>query len=146
MKQRLVALWRRFCNRETVLYVVFGMLTTAVDFAAYNAVYQPLRLAIGDMAANLLANAIAWAAAVVFAYVVNKKWVFCSRTETRRDLLREIGQFVGSRVLSLIVSEVGMFVLVSGVHLNENLSKALVSVAVLVINYVFMKWVVFKKK
>ena len=146
MKQRLTAFWRRFCSRETILYVVFGVLTTAVDFAAYNAVYLPLRMAIGDMVANLLANAIAWAAAVAFAYVVNKKWVFCSKTENRRELFREIGQFVGSRVLSLIVSEIGMFVFVSGVHLNENISKALVSVAVLIINYVFMKWIVFKKK
>ena len=145
MKQRIIALWRRLYTRETVLYVVFGLLTTAVDFAAYNAVFQPLQHVTGKLSANLIANALAWCAAVAFAYVVNKKWVFCSKTETRRALWREIGQFVGSRVLSLIVSEVGMFALVSGVHLNENLSKAITSVAVLIINYVFMKWVVFKK-
>lgn len=147
MKQRISALWRRFCNRETVLYVLFGTLTTVVDFAVYNLVFQPLQhTAVGEMYANLLANALAWCAAVVFSYGVNKWLVFCTRAASRRDLLREIGQFVGSRVFSLIVSEVGMFVFVTWARWNENVSKALVSVAVMILNYVFMKWIVFKKK
>ena len=146
MKQRLAALWRVLCNRETVLYVLFGTLTTVVDFAAYNAVFQPLRYVTGELSANLIANALAWCAAVAFSYAVNKGIVFRTHAASRRDLWREIGQFVGSRVFSLLVSEIGMFVFVSVIRWDENLSKAITSVAVMIINYIFMKWVVFKKK
>lgn len=144
MKEWLVRTAKKYCNRETVLYVVFGILTTVVDFIAYNLCLLWLKPLMGLDVANLIANALAWAAAVVFAYVVNKWFVFRRRAPSRRALLVEIGEFVGARVVSLIVSEVGMFLLVTLASLDENLSKILVSVAVVIINYFFMKWVVFR--
>ncbi len=146
MKQRLIALWRSTCNRETVRYVVFGTMTTVVDFAVYNLVFQPAKHLIGETTANLVANALAWCVAVVFSYAVNKWFVFCTHSSSRRDLFREMGQFFGSRVFSLLISEIGMFAAVTLFSLNENLSKAIVSVAVMIINYVFMKWLVFRHR
>ncbi len=144
MKEWLVRTAKKYCNRETVLYVLFGTLTTVVDFGVFYLSMLWLVPQVGLDIGNLIANAIAWVAAVVFAYVVNKWFVFHRRAPSRRALLVEIGEFVGARVVSLIVSEVGMFLLVTLASLNEILSKILVSVAVVIINYFFMKWVVFR--
>ena len=145
MKQFFSNLWKRFYNRETISYVLFGSLTTVVDFAVYNLTFQPMKDVIGETVANLLANALAWCAAVVFSYAVNKWIVFRTHAANRHELKMEMIKFVGSRVFSLVVSEIGMFALFSGAEWDENVSKAIVSVVVMIMNYVFMKLVVFKK-
>lgn len=144
MKEWLIRMVKQYANRETLLYVVFGVLTTAVDFLVYNVCMFWLESFTGIHVANLLATALAWAAAVIFSYLANKWWVFRRRAASRRELFVEMGEFVGTRVVSLLVSEAGMFVFVSLLHLNENLSKIIVSVAVVIINYFFMKRVVFR--
>lgn len=135
--------WRRFprlLNRETVSYVVFGILTTAVNMVAYDQFFNRLHLA------NLVSNALAWVAAVLFAYVVNKWFVFRSRGGGARQWLREFATFIGARVLSLGVDELGMFLLVDCLHADANLSKLAANVVVMILNYFFSKWFIFKKK
>lgn len=135
--------WRKYprlFNRETVSYVVFGVLTTLVNMAAYGLSYNMLGIH------NLVSNAIAWVAAVLFAYVVNKLFVFRSHTGTARALLREFSLFIAARLFSFGVDELGMGLLVNLLHVNGGLSKVLVNVVVMVMNYFFSKRVIFKKK
>lgn len=144
MKEWIVRIFHKYCNRETMLYVVFGIFTTVVDFGVYKLSMLWLEPRLGLDIGNLIANAIAWVAAVIFSYAVNKWLVFRRRAPSKRALLVEIGQFVGARVASFLISELGMFLLVTVANFNEMWSKVIVSVAVVIINYFFMKWVVFR--
>ena len=129
----------RLFNRETVSYVVFGVLTTLVNMAVYGLCYNVLRIH------NLISNALAWVAAVLFAYVVNKLFVFHSHTRTARALVREFGLFIAARLFSFGVDELGMGLLVNLLHVNGGVSKVLTNIVVMVMNYFFSKWIIFKR-
>lgn len=136
-------MWRRFprlLNRETVSYLVFGVLTTLVNMAVYGICYNEFGIP------NLVSNAIAWVAAVLFAYVVNKWFVFRSRHTTARETAREFALFVGARLLSFGIDELSMWLMVDCLHINSGVSKIAVNVIVLIMNYFFSKWIIFKHK
>ena len=129
----------KYINRETVLYLVFGGVTTLVNYIVY---WLCLRLGIN----YLISNVIAWIFAVAVAFVTNKLFVFESRKFDSRVLLREIGLFAGARLVSLGLEE-GFLALTVGVFgANELLMKLIASVFVVIINYVFSKLVIFKKE
>ena len=133
-------------HKEVVLYVVFGGLTTLVNYL----VFYPL-VNIPGMQDNvswwtLVVNVIAWVAAVAFAYVTNKFFVFQSKDKSGKTVLREIVSFVGARVASLLIEEAILALFVTLLHFNENLIKLIASVGTVIINYFFSKFVIFKKK
>ncbi len=139
--------------KELLLYLVFGVSTTVVNFLAF-ALFQ---IPLGEDL-YLLTNGLAWLAAVVFAYITNKLWVFESKSWQPAVLWREIPSFLGARVLSFVIEEVGLLVLVEwlgfasfsmtllGVTLSGTmLAKLLLAVIVVVLNYLFSKLFIFKK-
>lgn len=133
-------------HKEVVLYVVFGGLTTLVNYL----VFYPL-VNIPGMQDNvswwtLVVNVIAWVAAVAFAYVTNKFFVFQSKDKSGKTVLREIVSFVGARVASLLIEEAILALFVTVLHFNENLIKLIASIGTVIINYFFSKFVIFRKK
>lgn len=134
----------RVVNRETVSYVVFGALTTLVNIA----VYLAAAAAFGSSQALLttLNNSIAWVVSVLFAYVVNKLFVFQSRTGSRKAALREFGLFVGARIFSYVVDVACMVLMVNVIHVNEAAAKVAANVVVMVMNYFFSRWIIFRQK
>ena len=144
-----------FCrHRELMLYILFGAATTAVNFAAF----KLWRLLLGD-ARYLLCNALAWVLAVLFAYLVNKRWVFESRTRSPKAIARELASFAAARLLSLGAEQLGLYLLVDvtglgaktfpllGVTLSGTMAaKVLLAVLVVILNYFFSKFIVFKTK
>ena len=132
-------------HKEIVLYVVFGLLTTLVNYLVF---YPLVNLPV--MRGNegwwtLVVNVIAWIAAVAFAYVTNKFFVFESRDKSKKTVLREAVSFVGARVASLLTEEAILAVFVTLLHFNENLIKLIASVGTVIINYFFSKFVIFRK-
>ena len=140
--------------KELIIYVIFGGLTTVVNLA----VFTLCGMALGDDK-YLISNVIAWFAAVVFAYVTNKLWVFESKSWNIKVLLKEVPSFFAARVLSFVIEEVGLFVFVDLLSFNELsirilsfeiggelIAKAVLAVVVVVLNYIFSKLVIFKKK
>ena len=133
-------------HKEIVLYLVFGVLTTLVNYL----VFYPL-VNIPGMQDNvswwtLVVNVIAWVAAVAFAYVTNKFFVFQSKDKSGKTVFREIISFVGARVASLLIEEAILAIFVTLLHFNENLIKLIASVGTVIINYFFSKFVIFRKK
>ena len=141
-------------SAELILYLVFGVLTTLVNFVAFW-----LFSLVIDKGLYLLTNFLAWAVAVAFAFVVNKLIVFSERSCDKKTLLFEILTFLLARVFSLIFEEVGLFVLIDLVGLgNEDIyiigitvtgqiiPKLIVAVAVVIMNYFFSKFLIFRKK
>lgn len=84
--------------------------------------------------------------AVLFAYVVNARFVFQARPETVREELQAFVKFVGARALTMIVELGGVWLLVEQIKLDDMLGKFLTQFVVLVLNYVFSKFFVFAKR
>lgn len=142
---------------EIVSYLVFGVLTTAVNFATYMLLgifagenyEEKVLFSIGsfDFQLILLMNGIAWVASVLFAFVTNKLFVFESSSWKMNVLLKEIISFFGARVLSFILFEELLFaLLVNILSLNDLIAKLLVAVFVVIFNFVASKLVIFRKK
>ena len=122
-----------------VMYLVFGVLTTLVDWVAY----RVLRLSgLGYM----FSNVAAWGAAVVFAFVTNKFMVFNSKSVDRLVIIKEFISFVGARVFSLLLQLAGIELMINYANINEYIAKAVMTVVVVVCNYVFSKLFIFKDK
>ncbi len=125
--------------RETVSYVVVGVMTTLVDWGYYRFLRYT---GVGYQ----MATAGSWAAAVLFAYVANKFFVFCSMTLRPRVLWKEFSSFVTCRVATGLFTLVAMIVLVDGMGIKRDfICKVVLSAVSLILNYVFSKLVIFKK-
>lgn len=122
------------------MYVVMGGFTTLINIVTFWAFNDLLHLDYR------IANTIAWVFSVLFAYVTNKRYVFKSNTPTFRAMMVEFTSFVGFRFLSYLMDLGTMIVLVSGLAVNETISKILANFIVLVANYIFSKLFIFKKR
>ncbi len=135
--------WKKY--REGILYLLFGGLTTLLNWLVYALLVTGLSV---DITA---ANAIAWVIAVLFAFVTNKRYVFRSEKTEKKALIREIGSFFTARVVSGMIEVAGPTLLM-GIGLSQPLfgipgflAKLTVSVVVVLLNYLFSKWFIFKK-
>lgn len=124
---------------DMVSYLFFGVLTTVVNYL----VYLPLYNLAGISAA--VSNIIAWVAAVAFAYVTNKPFVFKSHDWSMKTVLPELGKFVGCRAASGGLETALVFLTVDVCGWDGNLWKLIISVVVVILNYVSSKRLVFRK-
>ena len=124
--------------KELLLYGIFGVLTTLINMLLYFLCRQ-----VGMEVVP--ADVVAWVAAVAFAYITNKLFVFESKSFAPRRLLREIGEFVTARLASLLVDVAFLYVTVELLDLWELPMKVAANVVVIVMNYVFSKWIIFRK-
>lgn len=146
--EKLMELIRKVISKEVVSYLFFGVMTTVVNFIAFG-------LCEGKMH-YLVANAVAWVAAVVFAFVTNKLFVFDSKSWKPNVLFKEAVSFTGARLLTLGIEEIGMWGLIDLLHLDkaftlpfisgEMVVKIIISIVVVILNYFFSKLIIFKKK
>ena len=123
--------------RGILVYLFFGALTTGVNYAVYLHCYNLL----GMSAAT--GNLLAWSAAVIFAYVTNKIFVFSSRSWSVRVVIPELTRFLGGRALSGGLETVALYVTVDRLQWNGNVMKFAAAVFVIVANYLFGKFLVF---
>lgn len=145
--KRLKELFQKFVNRETVSYLVVGILTTAVDYVVFWLVNEALKRTGMDVAATATwAQAVSWLSAVVFAYFTNKAFVFRNRNYEARYMLKEFGQFFAARVISGLVVLAAQWLLIDRLGMNEYVAKVFGSAFNLVFNYVASKLVIFREK
>ena len=139
--QKLISL---FLNKETILYLIFGVLTTVINFVVARLCYD--RLPISSSAALIFtANTIAWVAAVIFAFITNKLFVFESKSMEHSLLIHEIVTFFSARLLSLGIDLLGMYLLVDVAGWDFTISKLIMNVIVIILNYVLSKLFIFNK-
>ncbi|MCI8270253.1 MAG: GtrA family protein [Lachnospiraceae bacterium] len=130
----------KLINYETISYLVFGVLTTLTDWISYGIMTRYGRMDYR------IATAGAWAAAVLFAFVTNKLFVFQSRSLSPRKIWEELIPFVTCRVATGLFTLAAMVAMVDGIGIRRDLlCKVVVSGISLVLNYVLSKWFVFKK-
>lgn len=138
MLEKIKAFLRQ--HYDKIVYLVFGVLTTVVNYI----VYLPCHNVLGISAAR--SNVIAWAVAVIFAYLTNKPFVFRSHDWSAKTVLPELVKFVGTRIGSGSLETLILFLSVDLLGWNGNLWKLITSVIVVVLNYVGSKLLVFRKK
>lgn len=122
-------------DRELVLYVVFGAFTFFVNIAVYFLFEDVLGVNY------LISNIIAWFFSVLFAYITNRIWVFESKSP---DILKEMALFFGGRIFSGVVDTALMYLFIDVMMIGDTISKIVVQIIVIVLNYIFSKLIVFK--
>lgn len=150
--EKVVSLCRKVLSREVFMYLVFGVLTTVVSWASYALFIKAFGSLIeSDIRINV-SNVLSWIAAVVFAFITNKLWVFDSKSMKCSVVIREFGSFVAARLATGCIEWFGVPLLVKiGVDqvifgTEGMVAKIIASVLVVIINYFFSKLLIFKKK
>ena len=133
--------------REQLLYLIFGGLTTVIDWVISFLLYYLWDGAMQNIPALVhVADVIAWVAAVSFAFITNRIWVFESRKKGFLPIMGELVSFAGGRVLTLLLQEAIMAVFVTWLGLNKYMFRILAAILVIVLNYFISKLIVFRKK
>lgn len=150
--KRIIELINKY--KELILYVIFGGLTTVVNFI----VFWICGKILGEDL-YLINNALAWFVSVVFAYFTNKLFVFESKSFAFKVLFKEVSVFFSARIFSFGVEEGGMWLFVDLLKFGEFsfeifgfeisgqlIAKLILAVVVVIINYFVSKFVAFAKK
>lgn len=127
-------------HKAVLLYLFFGGLTTVISIAVFWLFRRPLGLN------ELVANVISWLAAVLFAFVTNRVWVFRSPTKTAGEFVRQMGSFYGGRVVTLLIEEALLGIFITWLRFPDMPVKIAAQVVVIVLNYFISKLFVFKKR
>lgn len=117
------------------MFLFFGLLTTIVNIATYVIFAEFFGINY------LISNIIAWFISIIFAYITNRKWVFESKS---KKIVKEFALFISGRLLSGIMDTLLMFIFVDLFLFNDLISKIVVGVLVVIVNFVFSKFIVFK--
>lgn len=126
--------------REGAAYLVFGVLTTVIDYGISNALFYAAHMA------PVPSQVIGWVAAVLFAFVTNKWWVFESRTLVPGEVWKEFVSFVLCRVATFIFNLAAIFIMADILKMEFFICKLLISVVVVILNYIFSKILIFAGK
>ena len=151
---KIKALFKKLVNKETVTYVIFGVLTTLVNllvFKGFDVLFKGKYY--------LFTNTIAWIAAVAFAYVTNKLFVFESKSWKLDVIKKEIPSFLGARIASYFVEQAGLWIFVELLNFDEKVfdfilvklsgkitAKPIIGVIVVLLNSVPRQFIIFSKK
>lgn len=122
-------------KKEMIAYLIFGVLTTVVNIVVYILFERYFGVNY------VISNIIAWFLSVLFAYVTNRIWVFESKNE---NIIKEVVLFFGGRLFSGVVDTALMVLFIEVLLLGDFISKIIVQVIVVILNYVISKLVVFK--
>lgn len=121
-------------EQELIRYGIFGVLTGVVNLGIYFLFSQVLGIYY------LISNVFAWFLSVLFAYLTNRFWVF----ESKNNILKEIILFFSGRLFSGLVDIGLMFIFVDILSIGDFISKIIVVIIVVILNYLFSKLLIFK--
>lgn len=139
---------KKFCTKEVIFYIIFGVLTTIV-----NIVTSYVLKAFFHIEGNI-ASTIGIIVCVLFAYFTNRKLVFNSQAVTIKEKLTEFWKFSLGRAFTMIVEIIGVFLLNNIIHafygmFSDNtaylINKLIISAIVIVLNFFISKFFAFKK-
>lgn len=137
IENTLNLLFSKLLKKETICYLIFGIITTAINLGTYrlcttfNIIYE-------------LSTIIAWVIALIFAFVTNKLFVFESTNMQPSIVLKEAISFVSARLFSGLCDLGFMIFAVRMIQMDDFIAKIITGVFVVVINYIFSKLFVFK--
>ena len=138
MKDKLKELFEKY--KDLIPYVIFGVLTTLVNYASYWLFAHPLGCG------TVVSTVAAWILSVLFAYVTNRRWVFHSTARGAKEIGKEFAAFVAARVSTGLLDTLFMYIFVDVLGWNDMIIKLASNVVVVILNYIFSKFLIFRKK
>lgn len=126
--------------KSLIAYAFFGICTTLVNVITYSICARALSLT------TILSTVIAWVAAVLFAYITNRKWVFESEEKSIHGIMREIIYFFSCRLLTGLLDIIFMYAFVDMLMMNDVIIKIISNILVIIINYAASKLLIFKRR
>lgn len=136
---KLKELIKKFCTKEIIFYAIFGVLTTIVNIGAFSLLTYVFHLN------ENLSNAIGISLAVIFAYFTNKDLVFHSEAKDFKHKLTEFGKFILGRVFTMVIEYIGCLLLFKVQSIPQIISKCIITVLVIILNFFISKFFAFKK-
>ena len=137
--KKILELYKKY--KEVVNYLIFGGLSTLVNFVSYYIFARTLNID------EVISGGLSWFCAVLFAYVTNKLFVFETKKSNKKEVIKEMLSFFLARVISGALCDVGTFALMIKVlGINDIIAKLVTQVMVIIVNYLFSKLIVFKKE
>jgi len=130
---------RKWLVREEVRYIIAGGLTTLVNFVVFALMHRIIRIDV------TVSNVTSIFISILFAYVVNKHFVFKRFCNTGAELVMEFIKFVGSRLFTMVVEVGAVWLFVEVLVLNALIGKAVSQVIVIILNYIISKLIVFRR-
>jgi putative flippase GtrA len=133
--KKIIDLFKKYS--EIIKYLIFGVLTTMVSIGVYALFTKVFNINY------MVSNCFSWVISVLFAYITNRIFVFESKSD---DIIIEMYQFFKYRIVSFLIDVLLMYIFVELINIDDMISKVVVQVVVIVLNYVFSKLFVFKKE
>lgn len=134
--KKLKELILHFYQNDVIRYVFFGGCTTLVNLVCFF-VLRKCRVELN------IANLISIITAILFAYVVNSRYVFQDKCETFKDHIRPFCKFISARLVTMVIEVGGVWLLVEMCKMNDMVGKFITQFIVLALNYIFSKFFVF---
>lgn len=135
--EKIISLYRKY--EEVLNYLIFGILTTIISITSYAIFTNFFNISI------LLSNVLSWILSVLFAFITNKLFVFKSKKSDIKESIIECIKFYTSRLFSLGVESLILYVGASLLHINDMIVKIFAQVIVIVLNYILSKILVFQR-
>lgn len=135
--EKLTALYKKY--RELILYLVFGVLTTLVNYISWW-IMEPF------FASSTIPVTAAWLISVLFAYLTNRRFVFDSKVAGGAALAKELISFLMARILSGVLDLCFMWIFADWLRFDSRIVKLISNVFVVIFNYIASKLVIFRKK
>ena len=129
---------KKICTRETILYVIFGVLTTLI-----NIVVSTILVMAFQVEGNL-ASTIGIIISILFAYFTNRKMVFNSTAETAKEKWIEFFKFILGRSFTMVIEMAGVFLLYTVLGVEYVITKVTITVIVVILNFFISKFFAFK--
>ena len=131
---------------EIFLYIYIGFLTTVINIISFKVLNDILNRGgdentLGWMVAEVLAFLIA----VIFAFLADKLVVFKSYNFIPTKIFSEFGFFISARLITECINIFLMYIIINVLKQEAMTGKIIASVVVIVLNYLFSKFIIFKK-
>lgn len=136
---KIKSILEKYLTKEIIMYIIFGAVTTISNILIYSTL---LLINVEYKLANFIAIIIS----IMIAYVMNKKFVFCSKCSNLKELFKEMYLFIYARGVTFLIDYFGLIFMIEVIKSPNIISKCFITVLVIVLNYIFSKLFVFKKK
>lgn len=123
-------------GNDVIRYIFWGGCTTLVNLVSF---YIMRKMGIALMGANVISIILA----ILFAYVVNSRFVFHDQCETLKDHVEPFLKFVSARLVTMAIEVGGVWLLAEVLGFQDMPAKFCTQFIVLALNYIFSKFIIF---
>lgn len=123
-------------ENDVIRYIFWGGCTTLVNLVSF---YLMRIAGLPLMAVNIISIILA----ILFAYVVNSRFVFHDSCETLKDHIQPFVKFISARLVTMVIEVGGVWLLAVVMGFHDMVAKFCTQFLVLVLNYIFSKFLIF---